>query len=97
MVGPHQNQTLSFAHWAAGTVFEGSVTVSGGANDLAFRLQAPDGSLPIDVRRVSVHYDFHYVAQEDGPYTVSLDNNFSLFTAKHVTLVERAYPTQPGR
>jgi len=97
VVGPHQSQTLSFAHWAPDTVFEGSVTVSGGANDLTFRLQAPDGSLPIDVRRVSGHYDFHYVAQEAGPYIVILDNDFSLFTAKHVTLVERAYPSYPGR
>jgi len=74
-----------------GGLLEVSVTVRGGTDlDIGFSVQDPDGRDVVASQRVHSQ-DFTVKAKQDGRYEIVLDNSYSLFTGKIVTLVLK-YP-----
>lgn len=74
-----------------GDQLELSVTVRRGGNlDIGVRVEGPAGWELVPFQRVQ-HREFTVTANADGRYVIILDNTYSLFTDKLVTLVVK-YP-----
>ncbi|GEM_PF-7109707 len=69
--------------------FTGYVLILGANNDIGFRLRAPSGGYLIKQSRVANRYAFDLTLPDAGPYTLFLDNSFSLITTKDVTMYSR--------
>jgi len=74
--------------------FRGSLSISGGVgNDINFWVTDPAGATVLNLGKVSRGREFGFQVSRSGGYTLHLDNSFSLFHAKVVTLtydVDRA-------
>jgi hypothetical protein len=78
-------QTLTF-NLNKDAKFTGSVSVSGGNNDINFWVANPTGDHIIPKQGVHVGKSFQFEAESNGGYTLNFDNSFSLVTSKTVTL-----------
>jgi hypothetical protein len=95
-VAPHQDQLITYTVLHPPGRFEGYILILGGNNDIGFRLRAPSGGYLLTQSRVAGRYPFDVPLPDAGPYTVFLDNSFSLITAKDVTMYSRVIEGQPG-
>ena len=85
-LGPSQYMTVPI-DLKNNDLLEVSVTVRGGTNlDIGFSVQGPDGQDVVASQRVRSQ-DFTVKAKQDGRYEIILDNSYSLFTGKLITLV----------
>ena len=78
-------QTLTF-NLDKGAKFTGSLSVSGGNNDINFWVANPTGDYIVPKQGVTIGKSFQFVADNSGGYTLNFDNTFSLITSKTVTL-----------
>lgn len=70
-----------------GDKFSGSLSISGGSgNDINFWVTDPSGNTIVNSGRVSQGTSFEFTAQRNGAYTLHLDNGFSVFSSKIVSL-----------
>jgi hypothetical protein len=80
------SQTLTF-NLSSQDRFSGSLSISGGSgNDIDFKVTDPQGTVIVGLGRVSQGRSFDFVAQQSGAYTFYLDNSFSIFSSKTVSL-----------
>jgi len=68
-----------------GDKVSGSITVSGGGNDIDFYVTDPNGNTILRYDRAT-QTSFSFTASTAGTYTMHFDNSFSIFTSKSVTL-----------
>jgi hypothetical protein len=72
---------------ANGDKFSGSLSISGGSgDDINFKVTDPQGTVIVGLGRVSQGRSFEFTAQQAGAYTFNLDNSFSIFSSKMVSL-----------
>jgi hypothetical protein len=69
-----------------GQRFSGSLSITGGGNDIDFWVTDPEGTTILGLGRVAQGRSFEFTAQKNGAYILHFDNSFSWFTAKTVTL-----------
>jgi hypothetical protein len=69
-----------------GQRFLGSLSITGGGNDIDFWVTDPEGTTILGFGRVAQGRSFEFTAQKNGAYILHFDNSFSWFTAKTVTL-----------
>lgn len=69
-----------------GQRFSGSLSITGGGNDIDFWVTDPEGTTILGFGRVAQGRSFEFTAQKNGAYILHFDNSFSWFTAKTVTL-----------
>jgi hypothetical protein len=69
-----------------GEKFTGSLSISGGNNDINFWVANPTGDHIIPKQGVSIGKSFQFEAESNGGHTLNFDNSFSLITSKTVTL-----------
>jgi hypothetical protein len=69
-----------------GQKFSGSLSITGGGNDVDFWVTDPEGTTILGPGRVTQGRSFEFTAQKNGAYILHFDNSFSWFTAKTVTL-----------
>jgi hypothetical protein len=69
-----------------GQTFSGSLSITGGGNDINFWVTDPEGTTILGLGRVIQGRSFEFTAQKNGAYILHFDNGFSWFTAKTVTL-----------
>ncbi|KPV64702.1 MAG: emp24/gp25L/p24 family/GOLD [Candidatus Bathyarchaeota archaeon BA2] len=67
------------------TKFRGSITVSGGGNDIDFYITDPNGNTILRYDRAT-QTSFSFTASTTGTYTMHFDNSFSIISSKSVTL-----------
>jgi len=84
-VSPLSEQMLTF-NLNTGQKFTGSLAISGGGEDINFRVVDPSGAAIVNLGRVTSGANFDFTAQESGAYTLHFDNSFSLFSTKTVSL-----------
>jgi hypothetical protein len=85
-VSPGTSRTLTF-NLVSQDRFSGSLSISGGnGNDIDFKVTDPQGTVIVGLGRVSQGRSFDFVAQQSGAYTFYLDNSFSIFSSKTVSL-----------
>lgn len=84
-VSPLSEQMLTF-NLETGQKFTGSLAISGGGEDITFRVVDPLGATIVNLGRVSHGAAFEFTAQESGAYILHFDNSFSLLTSKTVDL-----------
>ena len=77
--------------------FTGYVLILGANIDIGFRLRAPSGGYLIKQARVVNRYAFDVALPDAGPYTLFLDNSFSLITTKDVTMYSRVLGAATGQ
>ena len=85
-VGPGYDQmiTLNVSAWQK---FTGSLAISGGSgNDIDFWVADPQGTIILDLERVSQGKSFEFNTQVSGDYTFHFSNTFSLISSKIVSL-----------
>jgi len=86
-----QIPALSTETWTfnlnSGDSFSGSLSISGGSgNDIDCRVTDPQGTIILDLGRVSQGKSFGFTAQQSGAYTIHFGNTFSLLTSKTVAV-----------
>jgi hypothetical protein len=69
-----------------GQRFSGSLSITGGSNDINFWVTDPVGTTILGLGRVTQGRSFEFTAQKDGAYILHFDNSFSWFATKTVTL-----------
>jgi hypothetical protein len=69
-----------------GQTFSGSLSITGGGNDIDFWVTDPEGTTILGLGRITQGRSFEFTAQKNGAYILHFDNSFSWFTAKTVTL-----------
>lgn len=74
-----------------GDILEGSMSVTGGNNDIRFYIKDPSGSIVVDGNRVQQSYSFSLTSVSSGQYIMYFDNSFSFITSKKVHLNYRTY------
>ena len=95
-VPPDRNQPINYTLQRAPGHLQGYVLITGGNNDIGFRVRAPNGGDLLNQSRVAGRYAFDLTLLDAGPYTVYLDNSFSIITAKEVTMYARLVDGQAG-
>jgi hypothetical protein len=95
-VSPHGDESMTYTIQRPPARFEGYILILGGNNDVGIRLRAPSGGYLIQQSRVAGRYAFDVRLPDAGPYTLFLDNSFSLITAKDVTMYSRVVEAQAG-
>jgi hypothetical protein len=70
----------------SGQTFSGSLSITGGGNDIDFWVTDPEGTIILGLGRITQGRSFEFTAQKNGAYILHFDNSFSWFTAKTVTL-----------
>jgi hypothetical protein len=70
----------------SGQAFSGSLSITGGGNDIDFWVTNPEGTTILGLGRITQGKSFEFTAQKNGAYVLHFDNSFSWFTAKTVTL-----------
>lgn len=95
-VPPHSDQMVTYTIQHPPGRLEGYMLILGANNDISFRLRAPTGGYLIQQSRVSGRYAFDLALPDAGPYTIFLDNSFSLITSKEVTMYSRVLDGQVG-
>ncbi len=86
-----QVEALSSSGWVinldSGDSFSGSLSISGGSgNDIDFSITDPQGTTIVGLGRVSQGRTFDFTADQSGAYTFHLDNTFSVFSSKTVSM-----------
>jgi len=76
-------QTMTF-NLEKGNIVTGSLSVTGGNDDINFAIKDPSGKEIITKRTIYKGGNFSFVAKRDGAYTLVFDNSFSLITSKSV-------------
>lgn len=84
-VGALSEEMVTF-NLDGGQKFTGSLSISGGGNDIDFWVTDPQGTKILDYGRVTQGKTFDFTAQASGAYTLHFGNTFSLFTGKTVYL-----------
>jgi hypothetical protein len=85
-VGALSEQMLIF-NLKTGQRFTGSLAISGGSsNDIDFWIADPQGTIILNLGRVSQGRSFDFTAQASGAYTFHFGNSFSLLSSKTVSL-----------
>lgn len=70
-----------------GDKFSGSLSITGGGgNDVDFWVTDPNGNTIVNSGRVSQGRTFDFTAQRNGAYSLHLDNGFSIFSSKYVSV-----------
>ena len=85
MVGPYTERILIIS-LDENCKFVGSLSISGGDNDINFWVTNPTGNAIVNLGRVSQEATFEFTAQQTGDYTLHFDNSFSLQSPKTVSL-----------
>jgi hypothetical protein len=80
---------LTFPAWPADTTLEGYFRVA--AQDVAFRIQQPDGSDLVNLPSVSGRYDFVYTTPEAGQYSIVFTEQSTPLSDRQLVLVYREY------
>lgn len=88
-VAPRTTVTTTYTIGSRPQQLQGYFLISGGNNDIGFRLRAPSGTNIIAVSRAVTRYTLNVPLVAPGPYTLFFDNQFSFFTGKAVTLYVR--------
>ena len=65
------------------------VYIKGGSgNDINLRIINPEGKIIYDLGRISNETSFKFYADQRGNYTIILDNEFSVFSSKEVSVLQ---------
>lgn len=95
-VGALSEEMVTF-NLSGGQKFTGSLSISGGSNDIDFWVTDPQGTKILDFGRVTQGKTFDFTAQASGAYTLHFGNTFSWFTGKTVYLTyDVGLPTVNG-
>jgi hypothetical protein len=95
-VGALSEEMVTF-NLSGGQKFTGSLSISGGGNDIDFWVTDPQGTRILDSGRVTQGKTFEFTAQASGAYTLHFGNTFSWFTGKTVYLTyDVGLPTVSG-
>jgi len=95
-VGALSEEMVTF-NLNTGQKFTGSLSISGGGNDIDFWVTDPQGTKILDSGRVTQGKTFEFTAQASGAYTLHFGNTFSWFTGKTVYLTyDVGLPTVSG-
>ena len=95
-VGALSEEMVTF-NLNSGQKFTGSLSISGGGNDIDFWVTDPQGTKILDYGRVTQGKTFEFTAQASGAYTLHFGNTFSWFTGKTVYLTyDVGLPTVSG-
>jgi hypothetical protein len=95
-VGALSEEMVTF-NLNSGQTFTGSLSISGGGNDIDFWVTDPQGTRILDSGRVTQGKTFEFNAQASGAYTLHFGNTFSWFTGKMVYLTYNVgLPTVSG-
>jgi|WetSurMetagenome_2_1015567.scaffolds.fasta_scaffold264742_1 hypothetical protein len=71
----------------------GLIYIKGGSgNDINFRVIDPQGKTILDLGRISNEKEFYISPDETGDFTIIVDNEFSVFSSKEVTIFSATYP-----
>ena len=81
--GGIQTMTLNLQN---GDFVKGSVSVTGGSNDVNFWVTDPSGNFIVRKQGIIDGTDFEFKSERDGAHTLHFDNSFSIVTSKLVTL-----------
>ncbi len=84
-VGPYTERIL-IINLDENCQFVGSLSISGGDDDINFWVTNPTGDTIVNLSRVSQEATFEFTAQQTGDYTLHFDNSFSFQSSKTVTL-----------
>ena len=82
---PQWQEVVRTVGLSDGDKVSGSITVSGGGNDIDFYVTDPNGNTILRYDRAT-QTSFSFTASTAGTYTMHFDNSFSIFTSKSVTL-----------
>jgi hypothetical protein len=95
-VGALSEEMVTF-NLDSGQKFTGSLSISGGGNDIDFWVTDPQGTKVVDLGRVTQGKTFEFTAEASGAYTLHFSNTFSWFTGKTVYLTyDVGSPTVSG-
>jgi hypothetical protein len=88
-VPPDNVQSITYTMQHPPGRLQGYMLILGANNDIGVRLRDPSGGYLINQSRVANRYAFDVPLPDAGPYTLYLDNSFSLITTKDVTMYAR--------
>lgn len=95
-VPPDNVQSITYTIQHPPGRLQGYMLILGANNDVGVRLRAPSGGYLINQSRVASRYAFDVSLPDAGPYTLYLDNSFSLITTKDVTMYTRVLGASTG-
>lgn len=69
------------------------INIKGGSgNDINFKIINPEGKIIHDLGRISNETSLKFYADKTGNFKIMLDNEFSVFSSKEVTVSSNRYP-----